>query len=84
MSLWAISAAPLLARVEITTLSDVTDATLTNPGVIAVDHDSLGLQGVRVESYGDALSTREDLTVLLLNRTGHGGAMLAVVRGRAL
>ena len=52
-------------------------ATLTNPEVIAIDQDSLGLQGVKVASYGDglevwskALSTPGERAVLLLNRTG--------------
>jgi len=77
MSLWAISAAPLLAGADLTTLSDATLATFTNPEVIAVDQDSLGLQGVKAASYGDglevwskALSTPGDRAVLLLNRTG--------------
>jgi hypothetical protein len=82
MSLWAISAAPLLAGADLTTLSDATLATLTNPEVIAVDQDSLGLQGVKVASYGDgleiwskALSTPGERAVLLLNRTGDPAAI---------
>ncbi len=77
MSLWAISAAPLLVGADLATLSDATLATLTNPDVLAVDQDSLGLQGVKVASYGDglevwskALSTAGERAVLLLNRTG--------------
>jgi hypothetical protein len=77
MSLWAISAAPLLVGADLTTLSDATLATLTNPDVLAVDQDSLGLQGIKVASYGDglevwskALSTPGERAVLLLNRTG--------------
>jgi hypothetical protein len=82
MSLWAISAAPLLAGADLTTLSDATLATLTNPEVIAVDQDSLGLQGVKAASYGDglevwtkALSTPGAHAVLLLNRTGDPAAI---------
>ncbi len=82
MSLWAISAAPLLAGADLTRLSPATLATLTNPEVIAVDQDSLGLQGVRVASNGDgldvwskALSTPGERAVLLLNRTGDAAAM---------
>ena len=82
MSLWAISAAPLLAGADLTTLSDATLATLTNPEVIAVDQDSLGLQGVKAASYGDglevwskALSTPGERAVLLLNRTGDPAAI---------
>ncbi len=82
MSLWAISAAPLLAGADLTTFSNATLATLTNPEVIAVDQDSLGLQGVKVASYGDgleiwskALSTPGERAVLLLNRTGDPAAI---------
>lgn len=82
MSLWAISAAPLLAGADLTTLSEATLATLTNPEVIAVDQDSLGLQGVKAASDGDglevwskALSTAGERAVLLLNRTGDPAAI---------
>jgi hypothetical protein len=84
MSLWAISAAPLLAGADLTTLSATTLATLTNPDVLAVDQDSLGLQGVKVASYGDglevwskALSTSGQRAVLLLNRTGDAASITA-------
>ncbi len=77
MSLWAISAAPLLVGADLTTMSDATLATLTNPDVITIDQDSLGLQGIKVASYGDglevwskALSAPGERAVLLLNRTG--------------
>ena len=72
--------APLLAGADLTTLSDASLATLTNPEVIAVDQDSLGLQGVKVAFYGDglevwskALSTQGERAVVLLNRTGDPG-----------
>ena len=77
MSLWAISGAPLLAGADLTTMSDATAATLTNPDVVAVDQDSLGLQAVKVASYGDGLEVWSkplakagERAVLLLNRTG--------------
>ncbi len=82
MSLWAISAAPLLAGADLTTLSAAALTTLTNPEVIAVDQDSLGLQGIKVASYGyglevwsKALSIPGERAVLLLNRTGDPGAI---------
>ena len=82
MSLWAISAAPLLVGADLTTLSAATLATLTNPDVLAVDQDSLGLQGVKVASYGDglevwskALSTPGERALLLLNRTGDAASI---------
>jgi hypothetical protein len=77
MSLWAVSGAPLLVGADLTNLSDATRATLTNPEVLAVDQDALGLQGVKVASYGDglevwskALSAPGERAVLLLNRSG--------------
>ena len=82
MSLWAISAAPLLVGADLTTMSTTTLATLTNPDVIAIDQDSLGLQGIKVASYGDglevwskALSTPGERAVVLLNRTGDPGSI---------
>ena len=45
MSLWAISAAPLLAGNDIRKMSTATQATLLNRDVIAVDQDPLGKAG---------------------------------------
>lgn len=44
-SLWAIMAAPLIAGNDIRTMSDETRDILTNREVVAVDQDSLGVQG---------------------------------------
>ncbi len=44
-SLWAISKAPLIIGCDVTTMSAATLSTLTNPEVIAVDQDPLGVQG---------------------------------------
>jgi alpha-galactosidase len=44
-SMWAIMAAPLIAGNDIRTMSDTTRDILTNREVIAVDQDSLGVQG---------------------------------------
>ena len=44
-SLWAIMAAPLIAGNDIRAMSDTTREILTNREVIAVDQDSLGVQG---------------------------------------
>jgi hypothetical protein len=77
MSLWAMSGAPLLVGADLTTLSDATLATLTNPAVIAVDQDALGLQAVKVAEPGAGLevwlkmlSKAGERAVLLLNRSG--------------
>ena len=84
MGLWAISAAPLLVGADLTTLSEATRATLTNPEVLAVDQDSAGLQAVKVASHGDglevwskALATPGERAVLLLNRTGDAASITA-------
>jgi hypothetical protein len=44
-SLWSISKAPLLIGCDVTKMSAATLATLTNPEVIAVNQDPLGVQG---------------------------------------
>jgi alpha-galactosidase len=47
-SLWAIMAAPLMAGNDLRAMSGATRDILTNPEVIAVDQDSLGVQGMLV------------------------------------
>jgi hypothetical protein len=47
-SLWAISKAPLLIGCDVRNMSAATLATLTNPEVIAVNQDPLGVQGKKV------------------------------------
>ena len=47
-SLWAISKAPLLIGCDISKMSPATLATLTNPEVIAINQDALGVQGKKV------------------------------------
>jgi alpha-galactosidase len=50
MSLWALTAAPLLAGNDIRTMSDDTKSILLNKEVIAVDQDSLGKQASPVKN----------------------------------
>ncbi|CAE6812082.1 hypothetical protein ADM96_01995 [Burkholderia sp. ST111] len=48
MSLWAISGAPLILALDVTTpIGPATMATLTNPEVLAVDQDPRALQATR-------------------------------------
>jgi alpha-galactosidase len=47
MSLWAILAAPLLAGNDLKQMDDLTKSILMNKEVIAVDQDSMGIQGYR-------------------------------------
>jgi alpha-galactosidase len=50
MSLWALSAAPLLAGNDIRKMSDATKSILLNKEVIAVDQDPLGKQATPVKN----------------------------------
>ncbi|MFC4147981.1 glycoside hydrolase family 27 protein [Micromonospora mangrovi] len=52
-SMWALMAAPLIAGNDLTTMSATTRAILTNPEVIAVDQDPLGVQGRRIRDLGE-------------------------------
>src|SRR5438034_1308892 len=58
-SLWAIMAAPLMAGNDVRALSPATRDILTNPDVIAVDQDSLGVQGMLVREEIGRASCRE-------------------------
>jgi len=48
MSLWAISGGPLLVGADLTRLTAADTATLTNPEVVGIDQDLLGLPPVRI------------------------------------
>ena len=52
-SLWCILAAPLMAGNELRNMTNEVKEILTNREVIAVDQDSLGMQGRRVKRDGD-------------------------------
>jgi alpha-galactosidase len=52
MSLWCLLAAPLIASVDLRTISPENLAILTNAEVIAVDQDPAGVQGHRVSQEG--------------------------------
>ncbi len=49
-SLWCMMAAPLIAGNDLRTMTSDTRALLTNTDVIAIDQDSLGIQGYRYVS----------------------------------
>jgi alpha-galactosidase len=72
-ALWAMLAAPLIAGNDLSAMSADTIAILTNREIIAVDQDSLGVQGRRAVKQGDAEVWVKPLSaggqaVLLLNR----------------
>jgi alpha-galactosidase len=52
-SLWCLLSAPLMAGNDLRSMSPEIKEILTNPEVIAVDQDPLGLQGRRVKRDGD-------------------------------
>ncbi len=63
-SLWAISKAPLLIGCDITNMSAATLATLTNPEVIAVNQDKLGVQGKKVAISSSQLRNASAVVVV--------------------
>jgi alpha-galactosidase len=73
-SLWCILAAPLMAGNDLRSMSKETEEILTNREVIAVDQDSLGVQGYRC-SATDSLEiwvkplVNEGWAVCFLNRS---------------
>ncbi len=52
MSLWCLLAAPLIVGADLTQISPPALALLTHPEVIAIDQDTLGVQGHRVYEEG--------------------------------
>lgn len=54
-SLWAIAKAPLIIGCDVSNMSATTLSTLTNREVIAVNQDSLGIQGKRIASMSAPL-----------------------------
>src|SRR5665213_3751228 len=76
MSLWAISGAPLLVGADLSRLNKETIGILTNPQVLAIDQDSLGLQSILVAQAGPGLQVwakplahAGEHALVLLNRT---------------
>ncbi|MGB9006004.1 MAG: hypothetical protein WCB96_09800, partial [Candidatus Aminicenantales bacterium] len=81
-SLWCLLAAPLMAGNDLRSISKQTAFILTNPDVIAVDQDKLGLQGRRLRTEGLTevwVKPLADLSkvVVLLNR-GPAPAVISV------
>jgi len=73
-AVWAAMASPLLAGNDIATMTPSTAALLTNREIIAVDQDSLGLQGARVRTetnvdiFAKPLGTCGARAVVIVNR----------------
>jgi alpha-galactosidase len=74
-SLWCILAAPLIAGNDLRAMNKETTDILTNREVIAIDQDSLGIQGFRYNNDVGGLEVwvkplqRGDWAVCFLNRT---------------
>lgn len=75
-SLWAIMAAPLIAGNDVANMPPATREILTNREVIAVDQDTLGVQGRRVSKDGDREVWAKPLA-------GGGRALVLFNRGEA-
>ncbi len=73
-SMWCMLAAPLIAGNDITHMTPETKKVLENKGVIAVDQDSLGIEGLRSSSR-DGIEVwykplvKGDWALCVLNRT---------------
>jgi alpha-galactosidase len=83
-SIWAIMAAPLLAGNDLRVMSAATRAILTNPEVIAVDQDALGIQGrvvaapaAGLQVWSKPLAEANSRAVVLFNRSA-GAAPITV------
>ena len=77
-SFWALLAAPLIAGNDLRTMSAETREILTNPEVIAVDQDALGMQGRKVRDNGPQEVWMKPLgdgskAVILFNRGTEAG-----------
>ena len=77
MALWSISGAALMQGADLTKLTPQQIAILTNPEVLAVDQDPLGLQCVKMaepspglQVWAKPLAAPGERAVVLLNRTG--------------
>ncbi len=72
-SLWCMMAAPLLTGNDLSEMSEATKLILMNKDAIAVDQDSLGVQGRRIRKEGDIEVWKkplanEGVAVALFNR----------------
>ena len=52
MSIWAMMASPLISGNDLRTMPDATRRILTNPGVIAINQDKLGIQAFKAMADG--------------------------------
>ena len=72
-TMWSVSAAPLIIGSDVRALSQAAVNMLTNPDVLAVDQDSMAVQGRPISTQGDGQVwvkplANGDRAVALLNR----------------
>jgi alpha-galactosidase len=90
MTLWALSAAPLIAGNDLRSMSAATKATLLNKEVIAVDQDPAGIAGALVSDdnglqvWSRPLATPGQRAVVLLNRSAATAPIRVVWRDLGL
>jgi hypothetical protein len=70
-SLWSISKAPLIIGCDVTKMSAATLSTLTNPEVIAVNQDPLGVQG-KIVAYAISQTPNASSEVIVANFSSSG------------
>jgi alpha-galactosidase len=79
-AMWCMLAAPLIAGNNITTMNDTIKDILTAPEIIALDQDSLGIQGTRIRNNSGLQVWQKPLkdgsiAVALLNLTNISASM---------
>jgi len=67
-SLWAIAKAPLLIGCDVTNMSAATLSILTNPEVIAVNQDKLGIQGKKI-AFAASSSPNASKEIVVANQS---------------
>ncbi|MHB9143322.1 MAG: T9SS type A sorting domain-containing protein, partial [Paludibacter sp.] len=80
-SMWCMLAAPLIAGNDVTTMNENIKEILTAPELIAVDQDSLGLQGTRIRNNAGLQVWKKPLNdgsiaVALLNLSANDNSIL--------
>uniref|UniRef100_J3MKI2 Alpha-galactosidase n=2 Tax=Oryza brachyantha TaxID=4533 RepID=J3MKI2_ORYBR len=87
VSLWAIAKAPLIIGCDIRIISKETLEILSNPEVIAINQDRLGVQGKKVRKYDGEIEvwagplSQQRTAVLLLNRGATGSRPITAAWG---
>ncbi|XP_052162709.1 alpha-galactosidase-like [Oryza glaberrima] len=82
ISLWAIAKAPLIIGCDVRSISRETLEILSNPEVIAINQDPLGVQGKKVRKYDNEIEvwagplSQQRTAVLLLNRGATGSRQI--------